>query len=142
MSLRYAYNTNGAANHRLGDAIDLIARAGYAGVALTLDHHHLDPFADGWAADAGKVARHLGDLGLGHVVGEVAQPVWGTEGFVAPEVVLGADLGPPADVYALGALGWLCLSGEVPGPPGVGGDIMRWNGQNPRGRSRASARCS
>ena len=61
----------------------------------------------------------LGDLGLGHVVGEVAQPVWGTEGFVAPEVVLGADPGPPADVYALGALGWLCLSGEVPGPPGL-----------------------
>lgn len=68
MSLRYAYNTNGAANHRLGDAIDLIARAGYDGVALTLDHHHLDPFADGWAADAGKVARRLGELGLGCVI--------------------------------------------------------------------------
>ncbi|WP_377641988.1 serine/threonine protein kinase [Oryzobacter terrae] len=61
----------------------------------------------------------LGDLGLGHVVGEVAQPVWGTEGYVAPEVVLGADAGPPADVYALGALGWLCLTGEAPGPPGL-----------------------
>ena len=68
MSLRYAYNTNGAANHRLGDAIELIARAGYDGVALTLDHHHLDPFADGWAADAGKVARRLGELGLGCVI--------------------------------------------------------------------------
>lgn len=67
-SLRYAYNTNGAANHRLDDAIELIARAGYDGVALTLDHHHLDPFADGWAVAAGKVARHVGDLGLGCVI--------------------------------------------------------------------------
>lgn len=68
MSLRYAYNTNGAANHRLRDALELIARAGYDGVALTLDHHHLDPLADGWAGDAGRVARHLGDLGLGCVI--------------------------------------------------------------------------
>ena len=36
MTLRYAYNTNGAANHRLDDALRLIADAGYAGVALTL----------------------------------------------------------------------------------------------------------
>ncbi len=68
MTLRYAYNTNGAANHRLSDALELIARAGYDGVALTLDHHHLDPLADGWAGDAGRVARHLGDLGLGCVI--------------------------------------------------------------------------
>lgn len=68
MTLRYAYNTNGAANHRLGDALELIAGAGYDGVALTLDHHHLDPLADGWAADAGKVARRLGELGLGCVI--------------------------------------------------------------------------
>ena len=52
MSLRFAYNTNGTANHRLDDAIDLIAEAGYQGVALTLDIH-VDP--DG-------VAR-LGGLG-------------------------------------------------------------------------------
>ncbi|GAA4406184.1 hypothetical protein GCM10023168_20690 [Fodinibacter luteus] len=61
----------------------------------------------------------LGDLGLGHVVGEVSPGVWGTDGYVAPEVVLGADPTAAADVYALGALGWLCLSGTVPGPPGL-----------------------
>ena len=61
----------------------------------------------------------LGDLGLGHVVGEVSPGVWGTDGYVAPEVLLGADPGPASDVYALGALGWLCLSGTVPGPPGL-----------------------
>ena len=61
----------------------------------------------------------LGDLGLGHVVGEVSPGVWGTDGYVAPEVLLGADPTPASDVYALGALGWLCLSGTVPGPPGL-----------------------
>ena len=61
----------------------------------------------------------LGDLGLGHVVGDVSPGVWGTDGYVAPEVLLGADPGPASDVYALGALGWLCLSGTVPGPPGL-----------------------
>ena len=68
MTLRYAYNTNGAANHRLDDALTLIAESGYAGVALTLDHHHLDPFADDWAAEAQRVARRLRDLGLGSVI--------------------------------------------------------------------------
>ncbi len=61
----------------------------------------------------------LGDLGLGHVLGEVSPGVWGTDGYVAPEVLLGADPSPASDVYALGALGWLCLSGTVPGPPGL-----------------------
>ena len=42
MTLRYAYNTNGAANHRLDDALRLIADAGYDGVALTLDHVLVD----------------------------------------------------------------------------------------------------
>lgn len=68
MTLRFAYNTNGAANHRLDDAIDLIAGAGYDGVALTLDIHHLDPFAQGWAAEAERVGRRLAALGLGSVV--------------------------------------------------------------------------
>jgi sugar phosphate isomerase/epimerase len=68
MTLRFAYNTNGAANHRLDDAIDLIAAAGYDGVALTLDIHHLDPFAEGWAREAGRVAGRLERLGLGSVI--------------------------------------------------------------------------
>ena len=61
----------------------------------------------------------LGDLGLGQVLGEVSPGVWGTEGYVAPEVLLGADPAPASDVYALGALGWLCLTGTVPGAPGL-----------------------
>lgn len=68
MNLRFAYNTNGTANHRLDDAIGLIADAGYAGVALTLDHHHLDPMAAGWQARTEALARRLRDLGLGCVI--------------------------------------------------------------------------
>ena len=68
MTLRYAYNTNGAANHRLDDALRLIADAGYAGVALTLDHHHLDPFAPEWQREADRVAALLDRLGLGSVI--------------------------------------------------------------------------
>jgi sugar phosphate isomerase/epimerase len=68
MTLRFAYNTNGAANHRLDDALRLIADSGYDGVALTLDHHHLDPFAATWRQEAERVARLLEDLRLGSVV--------------------------------------------------------------------------
>ncbi|TVV76319.1 sugar phosphate isomerase/epimerase family protein [Sphingomonas solaris] len=68
MSLRFAYNTNGAANHRLDDALRLIADNGYDGVALTLDHHHLDPFADGWERETARVHALLDRLGLGSVI--------------------------------------------------------------------------
>jgi D-psicose/D-tagatose/L-ribulose 3-epimerase len=68
MSLRYAYNTNGTANHRLDDAVALIADAGYHGVALTLDWQHLDPLAPGAARDAQRLAARLDDLGLGSVI--------------------------------------------------------------------------
>ncbi len=68
MSLRFAYNTNGAANHRLDDALRLIKAAGYDGVALTLDIHHLDPFAETWAAEAGRVSSLLQSLELGSVI--------------------------------------------------------------------------
>ena len=68
MTLRFAYNTNGAANHRLGDAVALIAEAGYDGVALTLDHHHVDPMEEGWVARAEALARDLHARGLGCVI--------------------------------------------------------------------------
>lgn len=68
MSLRYAYNTNGAANHRLDDALRLIADAGYQGAAITLDHHHCDPFAQDWREEAERVARLLDDLELDAIV--------------------------------------------------------------------------
>ena len=68
MSLRYAYNTNGTAWHRLDDALLLIAESGYDGIALTLDHHHLDPFAAEWERNAAALRRRLDELGLGVVI--------------------------------------------------------------------------
>ena len=67
--LRFAYNTNGAANHRLDDALALIADAGYDGVALTLDIHHLDPFGGRLAERRTEaLARGCDSCGLGCVV--------------------------------------------------------------------------
>ena len=66
--MKFAFNTNGAANHRLDDALNLIADAGYDGVALTLDIHHLDPYAPDFAAQRQALAKRLKQLNLGCVV--------------------------------------------------------------------------
>ena len=67
-TLRFAYNTNGCANHRLEDAIALIAEAGYDGIALTLDWHHLDPFAPDWQEKTASVQQQLEQFNLGCVI--------------------------------------------------------------------------
>ncbi len=67
-ALRYAYNTNGMSSHRLDDALAMLADNGYAGVALTLDHHHLDPFAQDFGPKLDALTRRLDSLGLGLVV--------------------------------------------------------------------------
>ena len=68
MTLRYAFNTNGCAHHRLEDAIALIADSGYDGIALTLDIHHLDPFAADHRDAVRRVAASLAARGLGVVI--------------------------------------------------------------------------
>jgi sugar phosphate isomerase/epimerase len=62
--LRLAYGSNGLTDLRLDDAIPLLADLGYAGIALTLDHMHLDPLAPGLAARTAHVARLLDEHGL------------------------------------------------------------------------------
>jgi serine/threonine protein kinase len=62
----------------------------------------------------------LSDLGLARLVGETPADagrealaaVFGTPGFVAPEVLRGAEPTPASDVYAVGALAWFCVTGE------------------------------
>ncbi len=66
--MRYAYNTNGLAHHRLDDALALLADTGYDGVALTLDVQHLDPFAEDARTRAEQVRTRCDELGLGVVV--------------------------------------------------------------------------
>jgi len=68
VTLRFGYGTNGFGSHRLRDALAVIAGLGYDGVALTLDHPHLDPFDAHLARRTAEVARRLQDLGLAVVV--------------------------------------------------------------------------
>jgi L-ribulose-5-phosphate 3-epimerase len=66
--LRFGIGTNSFGNHRLGDALAVIAGLGYDGVALTLDHCHLDPYAPELASRTAKLAARLENLGLAVVV--------------------------------------------------------------------------
>ncbi|WFF00873.1 sugar phosphate isomerase/epimerase family protein [Micromonospora sp. WMMD964] len=67
-TLRLGYGTNGFNNHRLDDALAVIADLGYVGVALTLDHDYLDPFAPGLPRRVAAVSRRLHELGLAVVI--------------------------------------------------------------------------
>jgi len=61
------YNTNGLQNHRLPDALRLLADHGYQAVALTLDVQHLDPY-HATPAQVDETAALLETLGLSVVV--------------------------------------------------------------------------
>jgi L-ribulose-5-phosphate 3-epimerase len=62
------YNTNGFAHHRLEDALTILAELGYRSVALTLDHHALDPFDPDGPRQAAAVKELLSRFGLRCVV--------------------------------------------------------------------------
>lgn len=66
--LRLAYNTNGLTDHRLEEALEFLADCGYSGVGLTLDHHHLDPFAANLPRRLESLRSRLERLGLAIVV--------------------------------------------------------------------------
>ena len=61
------YNTNGLQNHRLDDALRLVADKGFQAVALTPDVCHLDPMSCS-AAEVARTAALLERLGLAVVV--------------------------------------------------------------------------
>ncbi|WP_185845459.1 EboA domain-containing protein [Kibdelosporangium aridum] len=62
------YGTNGFSNHRLEDALRIIADIGYRSVALTLDHHHLDPFDPDVSKKAGQLGSLLASNGISVVI--------------------------------------------------------------------------
>jgi L-ribulose-5-phosphate 3-epimerase len=62
------YNTNGFGFHRLEDAIEIIADLGYRSVAITLDHHALNPFEPDFAAACEATRRQLDRLHLASVI--------------------------------------------------------------------------
>lgn len=66
--LRIGYVTNGLVQHRLDDALAWLADLGYDGVAITLDPHHLDPYAPDLPRRVAALSRRLNDLGLAVVI--------------------------------------------------------------------------
>lgn len=66
--MKLGYNTNGLPHHRWPDALRLIADTGYRSVAITVDHHCLDPFAENWESEAGRMSELLASLELSCVV--------------------------------------------------------------------------
>lgn len=66
--MQIGYNTNGFASHSLDAALEVIAGLGYRAVAITLDHHALDPFDPATPARARQVALRLRALGLAPVI--------------------------------------------------------------------------
>ncbi|GAA1959425.1 sugar phosphate isomerase/epimerase family protein [Agromyces allii] len=62
------YGTNGFTDHPLDDAITVLDDLGYRGLALTLGHPHLDPFASDADRIADRLRRRLDDLGWRVVV--------------------------------------------------------------------------
>ncbi|MEM7164323.1 MAG: sugar phosphate isomerase/epimerase family protein [Planctomycetota bacterium] len=55
--LRYGYISNGFADHSLEQMVQVLARFGYSGIGITLDHQHLDP-----AQATSKTLRHTRKL--------------------------------------------------------------------------------
>jgi sugar phosphate isomerase/epimerase len=66
--LRFGYNTNGFAHHRLDDALAVLAELGYQSVALTLDYHALDPFGPALPAEIAHVKDALRRHALASVI--------------------------------------------------------------------------
>ncbi|SFR91318.1 Sugar phosphate isomerase/epimerase [Agromyces sp. CF514] len=62
------YGTNGFSDHPLDDAITVLDALGYRGLALTLGHPHLDPFASDADRTAARLRRRLDELGWRVVV--------------------------------------------------------------------------
>lgn len=62
------YNTNGLAFHRWDDALRLLAEVGYESVAITLDHHCLDPFSPNLPAEVARMRTLLQQLRLESVI--------------------------------------------------------------------------
>ncbi len=62
------YNTNGLADHTLPAAIELVADLGYKSIAITVDHHALNPYGDRLREELHNLRSLLGERGLMAVI--------------------------------------------------------------------------
>jgi L-ribulose-5-phosphate 3-epimerase len=62
------YNTNGLSEHDLLDAIRLLADLGYQSVAISINHHTLNPFHAGWERQCDEARTLLERHGMRSVV--------------------------------------------------------------------------
>lgn len=62
------YNTNGLAHHSLPAAIELLAEIGYRSVAITLDHHALNPYGEDFQRELNETAERLARHDLRSVI--------------------------------------------------------------------------
>lgn len=68
---------------------------------------------------AGREVIKVMDFGLAWLVGEgdhrlTGKSVVGTPAYIAPEQLLGHEVGPRSDVYSLGVMAFQCLTGQLP----------------------------
>ena len=132
--MRFGYGTNGFWDHRIDDALAIIADLGYEGVALTLDHPHLDPFSLDAKARVRAIGRRLDYLGLASVIETGARYLLDPRRKHEPTLVSGTDRDLRVDLLKravriadeLGAEAVSCWSGILPGgtTPGQGWDRL------------------
>ena len=65
---KLGYNTNGFANHALLSAVDIIGSIGYDAIALTIDHHALNPWDKNLKTNIFKVKKKLDQYALSSIV--------------------------------------------------------------------------
>jgi sugar phosphate isomerase/epimerase len=127
MSLHFGYGLNGFTDHRLGDALALLADLGYDGVALTLDHAHLDPFAPDLAGRAARAGAVLERHGLAVVVETGARYVLDPRHKHEPTLVSQSGRDRRIDLLERA----IRVAAEVGSPV-----VSFWSGIAPRGTSR------
>ncbi|GAB4138622.1 MAG: sugar phosphate isomerase/epimerase [Planctomycetaceae bacterium] len=66
--MKLGYNTNGLPHHSWSDALELIAETGYRSVAITVDHHCLNPFAVDFQSELQQMKKSLDRLNLSCVI--------------------------------------------------------------------------
>ena len=131
MSLRFGYGLNGFTDHRLDDALALLADLGYDGVALTLDHAHLDPFAPDLAGRAARVGGPAGAARARRSSSRPAPATCSTRG-ASTSPTLVSDPGRERRIDLLERA--IRVAAELGSPV-----VSCWSGIAPRGTSRGRA---